>query len=622
MSGQGRARGRGSGSRGGSGRGGRGGGENGRGGGGRGRGNSGQGRGGRGGSRGRGDFGAGRGRGGVKMTREEKKDMRRNRQQQAVQSKANKETQYFWSCVDSRHSPRKKLRENDLFGVQSKNSGIDFDKYDSIKVECSDKSIKPLDTFEEILPHIGEDLMRSISRMGYQKPTPIQKYALPCGFGSNDLMCSAQTGSGKTASFLVPTISSLLQSSYDGMEVDMESRGVYPTVVILAPTRELASQIDVEARKLCYYTPLKPVCIYGGVPAPSQLKELASSMGGKIILTATPGRLNDFLQRGIIFLSKVTHLILDEADRMLDMGFEPQVRQIVQKRDMPPPNSRTTFMFSATFPSEIQKLAKDFLRSGYVWIAVGRVGSTTDTITQRLLLASSDRSKKLSLLEDQLKSVDGRTLVFVRMKRTASQVKKKLKRDFGIEACEIHGDRSQSQRESALDSFRKGNTLVLIATNVAARGLDIPEVTHVINFDLPVAKADFDEYVHRIGRTGRAGHRGLATSFYVPGFDPKQGNGTIAPDLLKLLHDGKQEIPDWFLALPEVPSKSFGRPNNNGAQRQTDHRATLLKVAHEVEEVMREVVGVAGGARLLQIEDVVHPSVIPKTHLTLRLLLE
>jgi ATP-dependent RNA helicase DDX3X len=268
----------------------------------------------------------------------------------------------------------------------------------------------------------------------------------------------------------------------------------------------------------------------------------------------------------------------------LDMGFAPQIRRIVLERDMPAPAGRQTAMFSATFPKEIQKLAADFLRPGYVWIAIGRVGSTTDSITQRLVKSTNSRQEKLELLHTQLNEVPGRTLVFVQKKRTAHQVKRDLFKLYNIDAAEIHGDRSQSQRESALAAFKEGTARVLVATNVAARGIDVSDVQHVVNFDLPTSAKEFDDYVHRVGRTGRAGNRGIATSLYVPGYDAKTGNGELAPLLLQLLRSANQDIPEWFLALPELRSVADPR-NVNGsgtpkrsAATQRDHRPSKTRV--------------------------------------------
>jgi ATP-dependent RNA helicase DDX3X len=206
---------------------------------------------------------------------------------------------------------------------------------------------------------------------------------------------------------------------------------------------------------------------------------------------------------------------------------------------MPRGDQRQTFLFSATFPSEIQALAREFLRE-YVWIAVGRVGSTVDNIKQQILLASSDPNEKIKLLISVLDQTDGRTLVFVQKKKTATWLCDCLRNAYGVSIEEIHGDRSQAQRENALKMFRDGNIRILIATDVAARGLDVPAVTHVIQFDMPLSSEDFDVYVHRIGRTGRAGNSGLATSFFVPGREIGEGNARIAPMLLHLLQENNQ----------------------------------------------------------------------------------
>lgn len=230
---------------------------------------------------------------------------------------------------------------------------------------------------------------------------------------------------------------------------------------------------------------------------------------------------------------------------------------------MPRGQQRQTFMFSATFPSEIQTLAADFLRT-YVWIAVGRVGSTVDNIKQQVLLSTSDPNKKLELLLGVLEQTDGRTLVFVQKRKTATWLCDIL-RSYGVNVEEIHGDRSQAQRENALKMFRDGNIRILIATDVAARGLDVPAVKHVIQFDMPLSSEDFDVYVHRIGRTGRAGSSGLATSFYVPGREIGEGNGKIARQLLALLQENNQEVPDWFANCDDLHSGGGGGGGGYGS---------------------------------------------------------
>ncbi|KAK9857160.1 hypothetical protein WJX84_004728 [Apatococcus fuscideae] len=322
----------------------------------------------------------------------------------------------------------------------------------------------------------------------------------------------------------------------------------YGTVgLILSPTRELSSQIYEEARKFSYQTGIRPVVVYGGAPVVNQLRELER---GCDILVATPGRLSDLIERARVSLSQIRFLALDEADRMLDMGFEPQIRRIVEGEDMPRAGQRQTLLFSATFPKEIQRLAADFMHN-YIFLTVGRVGSSTDLIVQHIeYVAAND---KRAVLLDLINSVEGLTLVFVETKRGADALEDYLVNN-GFPATSIHGDRSQSEREMALRNFRSGRTPVLVATDVAARGLDIPHVTHVINFDLPT---DIDDYVHRIGRTGRAGKKGLATAFFT---DKDTG---ISKSLADLLQETNQEVPSWLAGISSR-SSPYGQTKRRG----------------------------------------------------------
>jgi len=244
----------------------------------------------------------------------------------------------------------------------------------------------------------------------------------------------------------------------------------------------------------------------------------------------------DLLERGRISLANIRYLVLDEADRMLDMGFEPQIRRIVEGEDMPDVSVRQTLMFSATFPRDIQMLARDFLKD-YIFLSVGRVGSTSENITQRIEYVE-DGDKKNCLLDLLSADTDEKalTLVFVETKRSADMLSDFLLSQR-IHATSIHGDRTQREREMALSTFRQGRTPVMVATAVAARGLDIPNVMHVINYDLPT---DIDDYVHRIGRTGRAGNTGLSTAFF------NRNNRNIARDLFELLREANQEIPSFL----------------------------------------------------------------------------
>eukprot|EP01120_Amphizonella_sp_Union-15-10_P011711 TRINITY_DN5033_c0_g1_i1.p1 TRINITY_DN5033_c0_g1~~TRINITY_DN5033_c0_g1_i1.p1 ORF type:complete len:327 (+),score=62.90 TRINITY_DN5033_c0_g1_i1:74-1054(+) len=259
------------------------------------------------------------------------------------------------------------------------------------------------------------------------------------------------------------------------------------------------------------------------------------------------------MERGKISLAEVQYLCIDEADRMLDMGFEKQIRHIVENEDMPTTAQRQTLMFSATFPKEIQRLAQDFLND-YIFLRVGRVGSTTDFITQHIKMVD-DFSKKDALL-DEIEAVKGLTLVFVETKRSADSLEEWLYR-AGYEVTSIHGDRTQYEREAALASFRSGKTPILVATDVAARGLDISNVTHVINYDLP---SDIDDYVHRIGRTGRVGNPGLATAFFT------EKNKNLSRDLIKLLTETGQEVPEW-LHDAAATSYKYGLSQRGGGSR-------------------------------------------------------
>lgn len=476
------------------------------------------------------------------------KAARREKQQRNINAKTAADNEFYKQMVHRfQNQPLRQKQDASIFGSQGP-TGINFDAYCKIKVERSGREAdeaKTITMFSDLAEKLPNFLKNNIVRMRYKKPTPIQAHSIPVALSGRDVMCCAQTGSGKTCAFLLPVISELTQAGRNHAE---RFTGITscPEVVVLAPTRELASQIHVEALKLTYSSQIISVVVYGGVSARDQLQGLAR---GADIVVATPGRLQDFFNREIIVsFSKTRFLILDEADRMLDMGFEPQIRGLVQRSDMLGPGQRRTLMFSATFPREIQHLASSFM-DDYVWIAVGRVGSTLAAIKQVLLLAPDRKWEKLDLLCNVIKQGQ-RTLVFVRTKKNARWVSKELRKSHSSSA-EIHGDRTQEQREQALRRFRSGEIQVLVATNVAARGLDIAGVDHVVNFDLATNKDEFDSYVHRIGRTGRAGHKGLATSFYVPGFS-RSGCGKVADDLLRVLRETDQDIPQWFLELPEV----------------------------------------------------------------------
>lgn len=367
--------------------------------------------------------------------------------------------------------------------------------------------------------------------------------------GGRDLMACAQTGSGKTGGFLFPILSQAFINGPSPVPAGAagqfgRQRKAYPTSLILAPTRELVSQIFEESRKFAYRSWVRPCVVYGGADIGSQLRQIER---GCDLLVATPGRLVDLIERGRISLCNIKYLVLDEADRMLDMGFEPQIRRIVEGEDMPAVQDRQTLMFSATFPRDIQMLARDFLKD-YVFLSVGRVGSTSENITQKVEYVE-DVDKRSVLLDILHTHAGGLTLIFVETKRMADSLS-----DFLINqnfpATSIHGDRTQRERERALEFFRNGRCPILVATAVAARGLDIPNVTHVINYDLPT---DIDDYVHRIGRTGRAGNTGIATAFF------NRGNRGVVRELMELLKEANQEVPSFLETIARESSFGGGR---------------------------------------------------------------
>lgn len=446
---------------------------------------------------------------------------------------------------------RNEQYEQTLFtSANSLGSGINFDNYDNIPVQVSGNDCPPaIETLEDDNLKLTPIIQNNAKLAQYSKPTPIQRYAIPIITGRRDLMGCAQTGSGKTAAFLMPILNNVF---VDGPSQNFSRRRPHkPLILILAPTRELAVQIYDEAKKFSYRSRVRPCVVYGGSDAGQQIRDLDN---GCQLLVATPGRLIDMIDRGRISLENVSHLVLDEADRMLDMGFEPQLRQIVLNYNMPPTGTRQTLMFSATFPKKVQALAQNFLHD-YIFLTVGRVGSTSENITQKIEWV--DESEKRCYLLDLLTVVppgpETLILIFVETKRAADTLENYLS-DNGCQVNSIHGDRSQNERESALYSFRSGVTPILVATAVAARGLDIPNVKHVINFDLP---KEIEEYVHRIGRTGRAGHTGLATSFF------NDNNRSIARDLFETVLETKQEVPD-FLRSIAADDTGFGYKRYNG----------------------------------------------------------
>jgi superfamily II DNA/RNA helicase len=343
--------------------------------------------------------------------------------------------------------------------------------------------------------HFGLDprLVAAVRAMGYVKPTPIQSKAIPIVMTGKDVMGAAQTGTGKTAGFALPILHRLIGHASTSM-----SPARHPVrALILAPTRELADQVAVNVQQYASQTPLRSAVVYGGVDMVPQTQALRA---GVEIITATPGRLLDHLQSKNTSLGQVEMVVLDEADRMLDMGFLPDISRILQLL----PKERQSLMFSATFSEEIKRLAANFLRDP-VLVEVAQRNSTADNVRQELVhVHESEKGAALTALLQQRDLAQ--VLVFVNTKIGARRLARQLQRD-GINADAIHGDKTQDERMKALEAFKAGAIRVLVATDVAARGLDITELPGVINYDVPFAPED---YIHRIGRTGRAGASGCA----------------------------------------------------------------------------------------------------------------
>ena len=389
---------------------------------------------------------------------------------------------------------------------------------------------------------LSDDILRAVSECGYTTPTPIQQQAIPTVMAGHDLLAAAQTGTGKTAGFTLPLLHRLSQTKADGKPVIK--------ALILTPTRELAAQVEDNLNTYAKYTGLKSLVIFGGVGINPQIDALRR---GVDILVATPGRLLDHSRQGTVDLSKIDVLILDEADRMLDMGFIHDIKKVMKLI----PEKRQTLLFSATFSSEIKALAQQFMQQPKL-VEVARQNAAADTIQQRVYPV--DKKRKRELISYLIGSRNWRqVLIFTRTKHGANRLATQLS-DDGLPAMAIHGNKSQGARTKALSQFKAGKLRVLVATDIAARGIDIDELPHVINFELPQVAED---YVHRIGRTGRAGSEGEAASL-------------VCVDEHKLLRDieklTKNEIPkevipgfepDPSIKPEPIQKPRTGRPQNS-----------------------------------------------------------
>jgi ATP-dependent RNA helicase RhlE len=357
-----------------------------------------------------------------------------------------------------------------------------------------DASPVPFDTLG-----LGASLLEGIRIRGFSITTPIQSAVIPIVMEGHDLIGCADTGTGKTAAFLLPILNRMLRAR----EAAPEERG-FTRVLILAPTRELAVQIEDDVQGFTYHTDLTSIAVYGGVPMDPQERALKS---GVDIVVATPGRLMDHMRNGAVAFDKLDTLVLDEADRMMDMGFWPDVRRIVTS--LPDCAARQTLLFSATMPEEVMKLADEVVRDAR-FVQVGSAGGPARGITHAIEEVAA--SQKTEWLAKFLRRTDGPVLVFMRTKSGAERLARKLS-SSGLKAAALHADRTQAERTQAMEGFRSGRYRVLVATDVAARGLDIDGISHVVNYEVPTNR---DTYVHRVGRTGRAEATGTALTLVAP----------------------------------------------------------------------------------------------------------
>jgi len=387
---------------------------------------------------------------------------------------------------------------------------------------------------------LSAELLRATEKQGYQEATPIQQQAIPLILEGRDLLAGAQTGTGKTAGFTLPLLQRLQTSEPQGNRRRVRA-------LILVPTRELAAQVAESVRDYGRYLPFNSTVIFGGVSINPQISQLRR---GVDIVIATPGRLLDHMQRGTIRLDGVETLVLDEADRMLDMGFINDIRKIMKTMR----GDRQNLLFSATFSKEIKQLANEFLNSP-LEIQVAGQNITVEQISQ--VVHPVDRNRKRELLSHMIGEGNWRqVLVFTRTKHLANRLAEQLQRD-GLSTAAIHGNKTQGARTRALADFKKGDVRVLVATDIAARGLDIEQLPHVVNFELPNVPED---YVHRIGRTGRAGLNGEAVSLVC--VDERK----LLTDIERLL---KQDIRKVVIAGYEPDESIKPEPIKNGRNKQS-----------------------------------------------------
>ena len=425
--------------------------------------------------------------------------------------------------------------------------------------EISYESSKFPSTFKNIDFH--PLLKNNLTLMKYDLMTPIQKVIIPYILDKKDCLGCAETGSGKTVSFLAPIISLLLK---DGPPIEdkellkqnskYSNSCSYPVCLVLVPTRELAEQIYIESRKLLYKTGIVVTKCYGGVPFDGQMRELRQ---GVDIVIGTPGRIFEFIEKKILYLDLIEYLVIDESDRMLDMGFKPQLENIIIKnKQMKPKEKRINLMFSATIPEEVEEISSEFMNENCYLISTNKnkgnkKGYNVNENVEQLIYYVKEE-EKIAKLHEILQTTEGNVLIFLEKKKSVDKLEDfLLSRNYN--AIGIHGDKIQSERQKAIKQFSSGDIPILVATDVASRGLDFPNVSYVFNFDMP---KNIEDYIHRIGRTGRVGNKGKAISFY------NENNKQIGFALVNELKKSGQKIPEFLEEFDYYNNYGCGCSNN------------------------------------------------------------
>jgi superfamily II DNA/RNA helicase len=491
------------------------------------------------------------------VTPEDRKDVKRKRKDQqaavaeceligedAVKTKKkrreHKEPDIEKASSDSTgdaEKPKKKKKQTDVLDGatplavdSSANEGLlsadDFRKKFQISAPRDGQVLpEPVQEFEQA--PFSKKVRSALVAAGFAAPSAIQAQGWPVAVTGADLVAVAQTGSGKTLGYLLPAFRAL-----KAMEEDSTSQVAKPLALVLAPTRELAMQIEAECTKFGKFAKVSSQAVFGGVPKGPQAKALKENPA---LLVATPGRLQDLMEMGALSLERVAYLVLDEADRMLDMGFEPEIAKVLAAT----PADRQTLLFTATWPKSVKKIAANYLKEDYIHVNVGETEelAANTAVAQEFFQADDDEKEtKLWRILDGM-SDNAKVIVFGNTKRRAEGLCKSFKAR-GYEAVALHGDKPQWERERDLKEFAAGRCWLLFATDVCARGLDIKDITHVVNYDMA---RDVESYVHRIGRTGRAGCKGASITFWNPAYDME-----CSPALAKIAKEAGQVVPDFL----------------------------------------------------------------------------